>query len=108
MPSHTAVTVTTSFVADPVRDASHLALRWLPSTTGQIHFGPPGIDEDGIQHTQEPIEIMYAATGFMAVDWRVLTAWRRCCRLLTRALPGITRSSRTCSAMTSRSMASSN
>ncbi len=71
----------------PVRDASHLALRWLPSTTGQIHFGPPGIDEDGIQHTQEPIEIMYAATGFMAVHRRVLDGMAKSLPLVNSGAP---------------------
>lgn len=49
--------------AYPVRDASHLACRFLPNMRNtMISFGP------GLM----PIEIMYAATGFMAVHRRVL------------------------------------
>jgi hypothetical protein len=55
----------------PVRDGSHLACRFLPNMRNtEIVFGPG----------QKPIEIMYAATGFMAVHRRVLDG-------LTKVLP---------------------
>lgn len=49
--------------AYPVHDGGHLACRFLPGT-GNVHF-----------HAGEPpIEIEYAATGFMAVHRRVIDA----------------------------------
>lgn len=49
--------------AYPVHDGGHLACRFLPGT-GEVHFGPD----------QSPMEIEYAATGFMAVSRRVIDA----------------------------------
>jgi hypothetical protein len=49
--------------AYPVRDGAHLSCRTLPGT-GEIHFGPD----------EPPIEIQYAATGFMACHRRVVDA----------------------------------
>lgn len=49
--------------AYPVHDGGHLACRFLPGT-GEVHFGPDA----------PPLEIEYAATGFMAVHRRVIDA----------------------------------
>ncbi len=50
--------------AYPVHDGSHLAIRSLPDTPETLAFGPE----------QPPVEIMYGATGFMAMHRRVLDA----------------------------------
>jgi len=49
--------------AYPVHNGEHFACKTLPGTE-TIHFGPG----------QPPIEVMYAATGFMAVHRRVIDA----------------------------------
>lgn len=50
--------------AYPVHNGQHLSLRLLPDTGDSVQFGPD----------QPPLEIMYAATGFMAVHRRVIDA----------------------------------
>lgn len=54
--------------AYPVHDGGHMACRFFPGTT-RVTFGPPTADQP-----QAPIEIQYAATGFMAVHRRVIDA----------------------------------
>lgn len=56
-----------------VRDGTHLAARTFPGMTS-IDFGPPHTDERGVFQQQLPIEIQWAATGFMAVHRRVIDA----------------------------------
>jgi SAM-dependent methyltransferase len=53
--------------AYPVHNGQHLSLRLLPETDEVIQFGPGN----------SPMEIMYAATGFMAVHRRVIDAMVR-------------------------------
>lgn len=50
--------------AYPVHNGQHLSLRLLPDTGDAVQFGPGN----------PPLEILYAATGFMAVHRRVIDA----------------------------------